>query len=200
MIIGLVGFIGVGKSTVSEMLYDEHGFKAFAFADTLKDVVSTMFGWNRELIEGDTKASREFRDTVDPWWTDRLGFNVTPRLALQLVGTDACRAGVSDKIWITCLERKISTHLSENLVITDCRFKNEIDMVRRLGGKIVWVKRGPYPTSDELNMMHISSKEWATEPVDYALNNDGTREELSDSVTEMLTKLDKTSIIFHHQV
>ena len=57
MIIGICGLIGSGKGTVGDILV-EQGFKKVSFADKLKDGVSTIFGWDRELLEGDTDICR----------------------------------------------------------------------------------------------------------------------------------------------
>ena len=128
MIIGVVGFIGSGKGTVGDILERDHGYKKFAFADALKDAVATIFVWPRGLLEGDTNASRAFRERVDPWWSNKFGYEVTPRLILQLMGTEACRHGIADNIWIAALEKRI--HGYEDVVISDCRFPNEIDFIR----------------------------------------------------------------------
>ena len=52
MLIGLVGLIGSGKDTVAEFLVKEHKFQRDSFAKSLKDAVSAIFGWDRELLEG----------------------------------------------------------------------------------------------------------------------------------------------------
>ena len=52
MIISVTGFIGSGKDTIADYLVAEHVFKRESFAVTLKDSVATVFGWDRELLEG----------------------------------------------------------------------------------------------------------------------------------------------------
>ena len=61
MIIGICGFIGSGKDTIADYLVNFHEFKRESFASSLKDAVSAVFGWNREMLEGRTKQSREWR-------------------------------------------------------------------------------------------------------------------------------------------
>ena len=73
MIVGLLGYIGSGKGTVSSVLVNEYGFRQDSFASTLKDACSAIFGWERHMLEGDTKESREWREQVDPWWEEKLG-------------------------------------------------------------------------------------------------------------------------------
>jgi hypothetical protein len=198
MIIGLVGFIGSGKGTVADLLVKDHGYRKFAFADALKDAVATIFMWPRGLLEGDSNASRTFRETVDPWWSHKLGYEVTPRLILQKFGTEACRHGIADNIWIAALEKRI--HGYEDVVISDCRFPNEIDFIRSVGGKIIHVSRGKYPSTEELAKMHISETAWTDIFPDYTVFNNGTLAELNKEVSLLLTGIEKPRTIFHHPV
>ena len=198
MIIGLVGFIGAGKGTVRDILVREHGYHGFAFADALKDAVSTIFTWPRGLLEGDSNASRAFRERIDPWWSHKLGYEVTPRLILQKMGTEACRHGIADNIWIAALEKRI--HGYEDVVISDCRFPNELDFVRSAGGVIVRLKRGEEPSLEEQMKMHISETAWNYVVPDYVIDNDGTLQELKDKIKLVLTVEEKPTTIFHHQV
>ena len=198
MIIGLVGYIGSGKGTVGDILVRNHGYTKFAFADALKDATSTIFMWPRGLLEGDSNASRAFRERVDTWWSNKLGYEVTPRLILQKMGTEACRQGIADNIWIAALEKRM--HGYQDVVISDVRFPNEIDFVRSVGGVIIRVRRGEDPTDEELSKMHISETAWKGQEVDYTLVNDSTLENLKDNVKFTLTQLEKPRTIFHHPV
>ena len=195
MIIGLVGFIGAGKGTVRDILVREHGYHGFAFADALKDAVATIFTWPRGLLEGDSNASRAFRERVDPWWSHKLGYEVTPRLILQKMGTEACRHGIADNIWIAALEKRI--HGYDDVVISDVRFPNEIDFVRSAGGIIVQVSRGDVPTKEELSKMHISETAWNYVVPDYIIDNDGSLQELKDKIKLVLTVEQKHTTIQH---
>lgn len=144
-IIGICGFIGCGKGTVGDILVDEYGFTKISYADRLKDTVATMFGWDRDMIEGNTPESREWRETSDPWWTDELGYEFTPRLAMQRVGTDCMRRGLDDQIWVKFVKKQLVDNPETNFVIPDVRFYNERDLVREMGGQVWRVKRGPDP-------------------------------------------------------
>jgi hypothetical protein len=146
MIIGICGLIGSGKDTIADYLQNIHQFRRESFAHTLKDAVACVFGWDRELIEGRTRQSREWREQVDPWWADRLNMpHLTPRYVLQVWGTEVARRGFHDDIWIASLENKLRT-TKDDIVISDCRFPNEIAAIKRAGGRVIRVQRGPEPT------------------------------------------------------
>ncbi len=208
MIIGICGFIGSGKDTIADYLVNTHEFRRESFANTLKDAVSSVFGWDRDMVEGRTKQAREWREQPDEWWTNRLGTTITPRLVLQLWGTEVCRKGFHDDIWIASLENKLR-HSTDDIVISDCRFPNEIKAIRDAGGKIVWVKRGELPewyewavsvnkgevanftwaTSKhrlEKSGIHASETAWAGTEFDAELDNNGSLAELFDQVEGLL--------------
>ena len=88
MIIGICGLIGSGKGTVADLLVKEHNFSKISFADKLKDGVASVFGWDRKMLEGDTDESRQWRELKDDFWSNETKMEVTPRLLLQLFGTD----------------------------------------------------------------------------------------------------------------
>jgi hypothetical protein len=145
MIIGICGLIGSGKDTIADYLQNIHQFRRESFAHTLKDAVACVFGWDRELIEGRTRQSREWREQVDSWWAERLNMpNLTPRYVLQHWGTEVARKGFHDDIWIASLENKLRK-ITDDVVISDCRFPNEIAAIKRAGGIVVRVHRGPEP-------------------------------------------------------
>jgi len=145
MIVGIAGFQGSGKDTIADYLCNIYGFKRDTFAATLKDAVAAVFGWDRELLEGRTKESRAWREQVEPWWANRLNMpNLTPRLVLQLWGTEVARKAFHDDTWIASLENKL-VKAHNDIVITDVRFPNEIQAVRNAGGTVIRVVRGPEP-------------------------------------------------------
>jgi len=163
MIIGICGLIGAGKDTVADYLVNIHQFRRESFANSLKDAVAAVFNWERELLEGRTKQSREWREQPDPWWSTRLGQPITPRWVLQYWGTEVCRKAFHDDIWIASLENKIRNS-RDDIVISDCRFPNEIKAIKDAGGIVIRVVRGPEPVWFELaqtvNQGHKNNIEW----------------------------------------
>ena len=165
MIIGIVGFQGAGKDTIADYLQNIHQFRRESFAHALKDAVAQVFGCDRELLEGRTKESRAWREQVDAWWADRLGMsNLTPRYVLQVWGTEVARRSFHDDIWIAALENKLRK-TTDDVVISDCRFPNEIKSIRNAGGIVIRVVRGPepewYALAEKVNRGPTRNTEWA---------------------------------------
>jgi hypothetical protein len=203
MIIGIVGNIGEGKDTIADYLVNQHNFKRESFAGTLKDAVSAVFGWDRTMLEGQTNESREWREQVDQWWADRLNMpGLTPRLILQLWGTEVCRRSFHDAIWVASLENKLR-NINTDVVISDCRFPNEFATIKNLGGIIVRVKRYPDPEwhthaqgalagniEDILILkefgIHESEWAWYGLQVDHTIENNDTLDALYAKVTTIV--------------
>ncbi len=204
MIIGFVGFIGSGKDTAADYLVNFHGFRRDSFANTLKDAVAAVFGWDRVLLEGRTKEAREWREQRDEWWSQRLGRDITPRWILQYWGTEVCRQGFHDDIWIASLENKMRK-TTDNIVISDVRFPNEIKAIHNAGGKVIRVKRGEEPewydaavsmnkgqvqnmtwaiSKDKIAKLgiHASETAWVGGDIDLVIENDGTIDDLYEAI------------------
>jgi hypothetical protein len=195
MIIGVCGFIGSGKDTIADYLVNFHEFRRESFASTLKDAVSAVFGWDRTMLEGRTKEAREWREQVDPWWAARLDMpTLTPRWVLQYWGTEVCRKAFHDDIWIASLENKLRNS-KDHVVISDCRFPNEISSIKNAGGQIIWVQRGLLPEWYEVAVdanrgsnvalnelkrlkIHASETAWVGTEFDAIIDNNSTIDEL----------------------
>ena len=215
-IIGLVGFIGSGKGTVADILVERHGFIKESFANSVKDAVSVIFGWDRKLLEGDTPESRVWREIPDEFWSRKLEKEFSPRLALQLMGTEAGRDVFHSDLWVHTVERRCNP--SKNYVIADVRFPNEIKMIKNLGGKIVRVRRGENPKwydtalnqinthednlwllQDRNDLMdqkypevHYSEWAWIGEETDNTIWNDTTVDDLKKRVDLVIETLYNT--------
>ena len=209
MIIGVTGFIGSGKDTVANYLTTFHGYKRISFAGTLKDSVAAVFGWDRDMLEGTTKSSREWREQLDLWWSERLGIpELTPRWVLQQWGTEVCREGFHNDIWVASVENQLRK-AKDNIVITDCRFTNEIEAIKIAGGITIRVERGEKPewydsaiaynrgpnsnslwsiSKSKLDRLKIHASEYSSVGLqhDYYLNNNSTIDDLHTQVESII--------------
>lgn len=143
-IIGITGSQGSGKDSIGDILVKHYGFLKMSFAAHLKDVASLLFFMDRKMLAGETPEDRKIREEPDKFWSEKLGYDFTPRHALQFLGTDLLRNQFSQNIWIDCLERKI-LETDKDVVITDVRFPNEIDMIRNSGGTIWRIEKPVLP-------------------------------------------------------
>lgn len=213
MIIGFVGFIGSGKDTAADYLVNFHGFRRDSFANTLKDAVANVFGWDRTLLEGRTAEAREWREQVDIWWANRLDMpHLTPRWILQYWGTDVCRKAFHDDIWIASVENKMRK-TGDNIVISDVRFPNEIAAIHNAGGIVVRITRGENPewydaaasanagpegnatwsiskSKLESIKIHASETAWVGGNIDHVISNDNSIDELFAQISQLLPRKD----------
>jgi hypothetical protein len=192
MIVGICGLIGCGKGTVGDILV-EQGFVKISFADKLKDGVAEIFGWDRAMLEGDTNESRQWREQRDNYWSDETQMEVTPRVVLQLFGTDCMRDGFYDGVWVSLLKKTILDNPEQNYVIPDVRFANEVDMIRDIGGQVWEVKRGAdpqwlieYESTGVEPTVHASEWKWIKSKKDLVVQNDSTIDDLRDQVLNRL--------------
>lgn len=213
MLIGLVGFANSGKNSIGSILINDYQFQGDSFAKSLKDAASAIFGWDRVKLEGDTQESRFWREQTDGFWSKKLGIkNFTPRMGLQWLGTDACRKVFGEDIWVSTVERRWIQADKPATIITDCRFPNEIKMIRDNGGKVFLVERGETPPwyqlvlwvnkgmgdefdQQELNQMrstgaipHESETAWIGCKLDGEIKNNGKKEDLKPFLTDFLKK------------
>lgn len=130
MLIGFTGPAGCGKDTAVKHLRDIYCFERVAFADPIKAALNAMFGWS-------------MRDWDNRDWKEAEGkFGFSPRKAAQTLGTEWGR-GLNNNLWLELAEDNINSLLFSGypVAVSDVRFDNEAEMIRRKGGKIVHILR-----------------------------------------------------------
>lgn len=146
MIIALTGRAGVGKTTVARILCAEHGFQRISFAAPLKAMLRALYvEMDLGFDDVDRRISGDLKESPDPW----LG-GLTPRHAMQTLGTEWGRRCMCEDFWIGVWERAVGTSGAERIVVDDCRFMNEAEAVRKLGGVVIGLRRegvAPLPGS-----------------------------------------------------
>lgn len=208
-LIAFIGFKGSGKNTAAAALYD-HGFVPFSFADALKDMLASIFCWDRTMLEGITPESRAWREQVDPWWSEKLGIpEFSPRWAMMHIGTEVMRRHFHYDLWVFNVERRIMLlDANKPVVLIDGRFPNEIALAHKFGGRVIRIKRGPDPDWTELATIantdpapvlrdhatsllaargiHSSEYAWIGGQIDDTIVNDGSIFDLHGAVLERL--------------
>jgi hypothetical protein len=198
LLIGLSGKAGSGKSTVGDYLAGAHGYAQFAFAGALKEMVRGVFLFTDEQMTFG-------KEVDDPRW------NVSPRFCMQWLGTEILR-DVWPDIWIRHLRQEILDFLSTNgqrpIVVTDTRFRDEAEALKKMGGVLVRIERQiirsagetpapptPGPTTPAPpgaggipgHVSEVDLDEW--EGWDYRLANHGSLTDLAAAVEDMLAAL-----------
>lgn len=189
-LISLCGFSGAGKDTTASILINKYGYEKLSFASSLKDILSIIFGWNRNMLEGITNEDRIKRLEIDNWWVDNLGMdNISPREMMKRIGTELFRNNFHEDIWLKIVERKIQS--GEKFVVTDCRFPNEIKMLQKYGNKLIFIDRNKPCWFDlykagvdcnQANELHESERLWIREDFDCIIDNNGTLTDLEEGI------------------
>jgi hypothetical protein len=210
MLFGVIGLIGSGKGAFSEYLITKKKFKKLSLADPVKDAAAAIFGWDRNLLQGDTAESREWREHPDKEWSEVFGEKFTPRSALQQIGTEIGRNYFHPDIWLHSLRLRYNAINGKSAVVDDCRFPNEINFIHSMGGKLFVIERGDRPEwwdiaynqnngvkdSPRMESKHrsVHYSEWAwisKQTFDKAtiIRNDGSLKELQDKIDALLENL-----------
>jgi hypothetical protein len=170
-IIGLCGAANAGKNLVARLVQPD---ATIAFADPLYEALSVMLG-----IPVATLQDRVFKEQVIPW----LG--KSPRQMLQTLGTEWGRGMVNPGIWLILAQRRIEAAVAsgaKSIAITDVRFDNEAELIRRLGGTVAQVVRPGAPTC----VRHSSEGGISRHLIDATIENKGSIGDLHAAVQCLL--------------
>ncbi len=142
IIIAFVGPMGSGKSLAAQFLinYTMLKFRKVSFASPLKKLAESLnFDWLSLYGSQDDKAC------VDKFW------GVSGREFLQRFGTDLCRVHLpqvmpqlqlnGSSLWVRAVEKLFIDEPTQNFVIDDCRFPDEIELIRKHNGIIIRLNR-----------------------------------------------------------
>jgi hypothetical protein len=183
-LIGLIGSKGSGKDTCADYLVEKFHYHKVAFGDPVKEICKLLFNLSNDRLE-----NRHLKEQIDPHW------NISPRNMFQRIGTEFGQELVftifpelNDKIdkkhlWITLLSEKMGKlngndyNLKINHVISDIRFKHEVDFIKQRGGQVLKINR----PNLKMNDIHKSENELDTidaSLIDYEIDNNYSLEEL----------------------
>lgn len=179
IIIGIAGKKGSGKDTVAGIMKKILGkkVKLLSFADPLKMGCIEMFGLDKDIVYG-TQTKKE---EINEFW------NTSVRKILQIVGTELMKHTLPkyipemNDVWIRMMEKKIFGNKEDDIfIITDVRFMDEYEFVKKNNGLMVKIVRNINDRNDE----HISEN--VDIPCDYFINNNFSLEELVIVTEEVL--------------
>lgn len=167
-LIGVTGPARSGKDTVTHFLIAAYGGYRYGFADPIRAMLLGI-GINMN----------------DPYWESRKedvipALGVSPRYMMQTLGTEWGRRLVNQDIWLILGYNKLLKD-GPGMVVSDVRFENEAKWIRERGGTIIHVFRpGIEPVAAHSSENGVDFKEG-----DIRIVNDGTLEELQNSIREL---------------
>ena len=174
-LVAFTGLKGSGKDTAAKILI-EKGFVPVQFAAYLKNMIMSLIvsqGGTIEEAHELTNGSNTSKETPSVYFNNR-----TARHAMQTLGTEWGRNFLGEDFWVNCVRTKLLAHTGQKFVLTDMRFKNELDMVKALGGTTCRIERMDHTKYDS----HSSETEILTLPVDFVIRNDHTLERFQNDV------------------
>lgn len=155
-IFGLAGKKQCGKNSfakfATEIIADPINTKCFAFADPLKDFCIKYLGLPEKSCYGNNFEKNQWvgkwsdffdnHELISQYNRDPLD-NISGRQVLQVVGTNVFRQNFKQSFWVDIFVRKLQ-HVDEKtkaLFITDVRFPNEFEILKKMGAKMVLLYR-----------------------------------------------------------
>ncbi|MBB4192832.1 deoxynucleotide monophosphate kinase [Rhizobium aethiopicum] len=170
-VVAFTGQAGAGKSTATRYLVEQHDYTLVKFAGPLKDMMRAI-GLAEDQIEGDLKET-----------PTRLLQGKTPRHAMQALGTEWGRDLIGKDFWTFLWEHRALQVIDAGgrVVTDDCRFPNEAQLIRRLGGDIYKIAGRGGIAGD-----HVSERGCGDQ--DLVIANAGAVAELHGKIEEALRR------------
>jgi len=168
LLIGFTGEARSGKDTAAAQLKSIHGFMLYAFAQPIKLACREIFGWGEQHVNGDLK------EITDPL------FNISPREAMQTLGTQWGREMINQEIWLQRAKHEMMTN--KLLAVTDVRFNNEAELIKSRGGIIIKISR-----NDKAQVLsHKSESGISSNLIDFHIDNNGSIIELNNKIDKVI--------------
>lgn len=123
LVIGISGFIGSGKTTVSDWFLGNHGFKRLSFADPIRDMLVALG------IPESTLRDPKLKEEPHPLLLGR-----SPRYAMETLGTNWARQMMHPQFWVGHFAHR--ARKANFVIVDDVRFPNEVEAIHELGGKV----------------------------------------------------------------
>lgn len=147
MILAISGTARAGKDTVADYLVKHHGYTKMSFADPMREALYKLNPLVR-TIEGTIVHLAQLVDTAG--WENTKEITNDLRVLMQRLGTEVGREMFGQDFWVNLALSKVSPN--QRVVFSDCRFQNEANAVKAVGGEIWRVERPGFAAAND----HIS--------------------------------------------
>lgn len=178
-----------GKTICSEFLKSlllSNGYSSveiYNFADPLKqDICMSMFGLTYAQCYGEDDQKNQL---IDAYWDNK---QLTARDLMQLIGTDLFRK-LNNNVWVNALINKINKSDNQIVIVSDCRFPNEIEAIKQNNGLVFRLTRDPHKST------HMSESILDKENYDWS-NFSTVIDNIDMSVRQQFDKLKQIMLDF----
>jgi len=168
-------------TTPSALSWTQFSWKSMAFADPIKEIVTIMFpNANKECLYGPSQLRAEPIPGAF-----KAGKPLTYRQALIDIGTEVGRA-YNDKLWLENFDHRYEDSLIKNklnlVVVTDVRFRNEFDHLKKKGFFQIRLYRDTGKVSEINHVSETNQNSIKDEEFDYVVFNNKSLAELQEEV------------------
>lgn len=181
--IALIGKARSGKDTAAAFLVRERAYTRVAFADPLKEMALSIDPWIPTHPYGDRRIHVRLSALVrDAGWEYAKDHYPEVRHTLQRIGQT--QREFDADYWVNVAARKIAGAERWNLpvVVTDVRYRNEADMLRARGFRMVRIIRPFAEMRQGASAQHASETELDDYPADVLIRNDGDLAQLQRAI------------------
>jgi dephospho-CoA kinase len=184
MLIGIVGKIGSGKTTLAEYIKTNYNFDEYILSSPIKKI-GEIFGFDKANLYGTQEQKLE----IHPYW------KVSARTFLQKIGTDLFRDRLkevlpemchSNSVWIDMFRKKYLENKKTNMIVSDVRFVDEAEAIKELGGILIRIERTYSGKESSEQVHHKSEEEMDKIKVDFNIINDGSKSELYSKIDRIM--------------
>jgi len=172
-VVVIAGLSGSGKDTAADYLVDNFGYRRVKFASLLKDMLGLIYrSFGLSELEAERRTDGDLKEVPCCY----LG-GVSPRFAMQTLGTEWGRNLIDTSLWLRVTMSEIKNSLDDGhpVVITDARFPNEFSEIalHHATAAFVLVERPDVPA-----MGHSSEQYVLDEDYDIRITNDASVDDL----------------------
>ncbi|MEU3986083.1 hypothetical protein AB0F77_39505 [Streptomyces sp. NPDC026672] len=180
MNIGIIGRARSGKDTAGKWLVDERGYRRVALADPLKEAALRLNPIIDDGNVGYSFTAAQLSEVVDGYGWERAKEIGDTRRILQELG--ASIRALDEDFWLRQALKKTQEANDHGVpvVITDVRYRNEADSLRRSGFHLVYIHRPGVPRMD-----HESENSLTAADAGSYINNAGDVDDLHLMVEEV---------------